>query len=117
MTSWPVSSLEVWPFLWKAIGVHIKRINAHPILSPVWMGTKVLGGAGSVTVCLAPYHDLRGLSHRSLTRLSEAFTLMKRRGSSIGGADEVENGIRHPLITNNETKAIFVPLGPWAVGT
>lgn len=41
---------------------------------------------------------------------------MKSRGSSIGGADEVEKGIRHPLITNNHTTTVFVPLGPWAAG-
>jgi hypothetical protein len=41
---------------------------------------------------------------------------MKERGSSIGGSDEVENGIRHPEIVDCQTLNVFVPLGPWATG-
>jgi hypothetical protein len=47
---------------------------------------------------------------------SEAFELMKRRGSSIEGADEVEGGLHHPHIHQNGTATYFVPLGPWATG-
>ena len=41
---------------------------------------------------------------------------MKDRGSSIGGSDEVENGIHHPDIKMGQTGTVFVPLGPWATG-
>lgn len=48
--------------------------------------------------------------------LSEAFEIMKERGSSISGSDEVENGILHPNIAAGQTGTVFVPLGPWARG-
>jgi len=44
----------------------------------------------------------------------EAFELMKRRGSSIHGSDEVEKGLHHPQITATKQDTVFVPLGPWA---
>ncbi|KIM34404.1 hypothetical protein M408DRAFT_325809 [Serendipita vermifera MAFF 305830] len=47
----------------------------------------------------------------------EAFQIMKNRGSSIDGSDEVENGIQHPDIVVCRTGTVFVPLGPWATGT
>ncbi|KAG8859393.1 hypothetical protein FRB91_008262 [Serendipita sp. 411] len=46
----------------------------------------------------------------------EAFELMKKRGSSIDGGDEVEKGLHHPLLRDNQTASYFVPLGPWAIG-
>lgn len=47
---------------------------------------------------------------------SEAFELMSRRGSSIHEADEVDRGLQHPLLEDQQTATYFVPLGSWAIG-
>jgi hypothetical protein len=59
--------------------------------------------------------SLRGAELSNVLRV-EAFELMKARGSSIAGSDEVENGIHHPEITDCQTVNVFVPLGPWEIG-
>ncbi|KAG8824658.1 hypothetical protein FRC17_009060, partial [Serendipita sp. 399] len=37
----------------------------------------------------------------------EAFERMKKRGSSIDGGDEIEKGLRHPLIRDSQTDSLF----------